>query len=541
MRVFGLDISKDAVACVEVETAFGRFEIRNTYESPPPTPGSIDSDPFLAAANLLRSIPGKPGRVVTCSPAEIGTFRNLQLATRDKKAIRSALAFELEDDLPFDSDNLHYDYAILASQEPGSLVHVGAVKKDSFDAHLKTLQGSQIDPEVITTDAWAYRSLFTRIQKPLQKGELGDVSLLIGIERNKTYFYVNGRNRPILYREIPFGLGYIERLLHERTGASAAEIKSYIQDIGVTGINEQVSSIILEALDHLIPEIKQVELASRSQIRAPFDQIYITGEGALLPGFLEWASSATDGKCVLFRPLSLLSASQVTYSDTTEIRFARALALAMTQVPLDKVPALNLRKGAFVKSGGSDLAVLELIQKPLPYLLVTSLVFLATKGIEYSYYKGRISEMDDSLKRSVKSYYGNVSDSAARTYMADIGKLKKNIEGELAKERELAKLFTPNANSPLLLLNSISEKIGRDVVVDLIKFDAGSDNNERFSEGKTLSANITFIVANPQTLSRLGDLIEKNFALKRGKSEEITREGRKVLKVVFSGTLGGRK
>jgi Tfp pilus assembly PilM family ATPase len=541
MRVFGLDISKDAVACVEVETAFGRFEIRNTYESPRPQPGGVEADPHVTASNLLRSIPGKPGRVITCSPVEIGTFRNLQLATRDKKAIRAALAFELEDDLPFDAGNLHYDYAILPSQEPGSLVHVGAVKKDSFEAHLNTLQNNQMDPEVITTDAWAYRSLFTRIQKPLQKGETGEVSLLIGLERNKTFFYVNGRNRPLLYREIPFGLAYIERLLQERTGASPSEIKSYIQDIGVTGINEQVSSTILEALDHLIPEIKQVELASRSQIRAPFDQIHITGEGALLPGLMDWLSSATDSKCVLFRPLSLLSASQVTYSDMTEIRFGKALALAMTQVPLDKVPALNLRKGIFAKSGSSDLAVLELIQRPLPYLLVTALVFLATKGIEYSYYKSRISEMNDSLRRSVKAYYGNVSDSAARTYMADIGKLKRNIEGELSKERELAKLFTPNANSPLLLLNSISEKIGRDVVVDLVKFDAGSENNERFSENKTLGTNLTFIVANAQALSRLSEIIEKNFALKRGKSEEITREGRKVLKVVFSGTFGGRK
>jgi hypothetical protein len=415
------------------------------------------------------------------------------------------------------------------------------VKKDSFEAFLKTLQSNQIDPEVITTDAWAYRSLFTRIQKPFQKGETSEVSLLIGLERNKTFFYVNGGNRPILYREIPFGLGFIEKMLLERLGASPSEIKSYIQDIGVSGINEQVSSVILEALDRLIPEIKQVELASRSQIRAPFDQIYITGEGALLPGFMEWLSSATDSKCVLFRPLSLLSGSQVTYSDMTEIRFAKALALAMTQIPFDKVPALNLRKGAFAKSGSSDFEAFEMIQKPLPYILVTSLVFFATKGIEYNYYQARIGEMNDSLRRSVKNYYGNVSDSAARTYMADTAKLKKNIEGELAKERELAKLFSPNANSPLLLLKSISEKIGRDVVVDLIKFDAGSENLERFSESKPIGTNLTFIVANPQTLSRLGDLIEKEFGLKRGKSEEITREGRKVLKVAFSGMLGGRK
>ncbi|MBC7397618.1 MAG: hypothetical protein H7333_09265, partial [Bdellovibrionales bacterium] len=34
MRVLGLDISKEGVACVEIESAFGRFEIRETHEIP---------------------------------------------------------------------------------------------------------------------------------------------------------------------------------------------------------------------------------------------------------------------------------------------------------------------------------------------------------------------------------------------------------------------------------------------------------------------------------------------------------------------------
>ena len=539
MRVFGLDISKDAVACVELETHFGRFEIRETLESV--FPNQPDVDPTQAAAQLMASISGKPGRVIAAAPVEIGTFRNIHLATKDKKAIRAALNFELEDDLPFESENLHYDFSSLPTHEAGSLIHVGAVKKDSFEQHLQTLLTHGVDPDTITTDAWAYRCLFSRLHKPLQKGESGPTSLLIGLERHKTFFYVNSQDRPILYREIPFGLVSIERRLEEKLSGNSEEIRSWIQDIGVTGINEEVSDEITEVLEFLIPEIKQIELASRSQTKSPIDEIFITGEGSLLPGFMEWLQESLQLQCTFFRPLSLLSGAQVSYSDLSEVRYAKALALAMTAVPADKIPVLNLRKGPFVKSGSEENSPIELIKKPLPYLLITSLVFFATKTIEYNYYKGRLSDADDALKRVVKSYYGGVSDNAIRNHLANPSGLKKEIQSDLMKERELAKLFAPNSNSPLDLLRVLSEKITRDVVVDMVNFDSGSDNTESFSDNKTLKTSLSFLVSNAQTISKLSEILEKNFGFKRGNSEELTREGRKVFRVVFSGNAGAKK
>ena len=196
MRVYGLDISKDAVACVEVETAFGKFEIRQTHELALEEGGV---QPHHAASQLLSQIPGSPDRLILSVPPEITTYRNLSLATRDKKAIRSALEFELEDDLPFESSELHYDYSIVETGPQGSQVHVAAVKKENLLRYLETVTPEGLDPDILTTDAWALRCLFSRMPK---LPGAGDTVLLIGIERHKTYFYVHSRNRPVLYREI---------------------------------------------------------------------------------------------------------------------------------------------------------------------------------------------------------------------------------------------------------------------------------------------------------------------------------------------------
>jgi hypothetical protein len=111
----------------------------------------------------------------------------------------------------------------------------------------------------------------------------------------------------------------------------------------------------------------------------------------------------------------------------------------------------------------------------------------------------------------------------------------------VAKEREMAKLLSPNSNSPLNLLRSLSEKIPKDIIVDLINFDSGSDNVDKFQDNLPLKTSLSFIVSNPQAMSKLNEILEKNFGLKRGNSEELTREGRKVFRVIYSGTIGAKK
>ncbi len=534
MRVLGLDISKEGVAGVEMETAFGRFEIRETHEISISPDAAPNTNTTALAPQIIEKLAHLPDRTITGIPVELGTFRNLKVATKDKKAIKAALEFELEDDLPFEKENLHYDSSLVSSGPEGSLVHVAVTQKEPFGIFLKQLNDVGIDPDVVTTDAWAYRSLLSRIK------DLPDPVLLIGIEPTKTFFYIHSKNCPILYREIPFGLKTIETKLKEALSPGQEELKTWIKDIGVTGINENVSNVIADALESLVPEIKQTELASRSQMKSAIEHIYVTGEGALLPGILNWLEEATSRPVAIFKPLSLLSPPSVSYSDVTEVRFARALALAFVTMPGDKLRPLDLRKGTFSKTVNNENSLLELIKKPLPYILITALVFFAAKTIEYKYYNSKLSDVEETLKKSVKAYFNGISDNVIRTHLADPEKLKKQVEGDLAKEREMAKLYSPNLNSPFDVLKTLSQKIGKDVVLDMVNFEAGADNTDKYTENKPLKTSLTFIISNPQGLSKLTEILERTFNLKKGNSEEVTQEGRKVYRVTFTGVLGGK-
>src|SRR5262249_54413885 len=100
MRILGIDRGGTSIKAVEVESSFGRYEIREEYEQAiEPTPDG--SGAALALTKLIQGLPKPPDRIAVALPTGETTFRNLKLPTRDKKAIQSAVGFELDDELPF--------------------------------------------------------------------------------------------------------------------------------------------------------------------------------------------------------------------------------------------------------------------------------------------------------------------------------------------------------------------------------------------------------------------------------------------------------
>lgn len=537
MRILGVDVQSSGISAVEVETAFGRFEVRELHE--------VKFDPNVpieqlntagAVQGLIQSLSKKPDRVVIAAPTEGSTFRNLQMATKDRKAIQSALDYELEDDLPFEAENIHYEYSILKSSGAGSLVHVGAVKKSVLIPLLEQYQAAGVDPDVITTEPWALRSVYSRI---FGKEGSSETVLLVGLERNRTYFYVHDGVQPVLFREIPFGVKTIERNLEITLGAGPNESRKWVQDIGLSGAEEQISHLVSEGLQMLISEIKQTELQVQALLKRPIHQIQATGAGCLIPGFFPWLETMTDRNVGLFRPLSQVSSSTLTYADVSEVQYTKALGLALSLVPSDKANNINFRKGQFSKSNQNSHPMALFLKQIAPFAALVFGVFLFTKMVELKYYEQKLVDLDENLKRSVKNYYGGIADSAVRTYMADPLKLKRTIQSDLTKERELSKLLAQNPNSPLQFLKSISQKIGKDLVVDLVKFEVGTEPTAPYRENAPLAAQLTFQVSNPQQLEKLKELLQKNYGLQSGASEEITLKGVKSYRIPFTGTISG--
>ncbi len=548
MRILGLDIGSTSIKAVEVDTAFGRFEIHE-YHEVRVNPGE---SAIAVAGGLVRSLPRSPDRVIVPLRANRVTLRNLRLPTRDKKAIQSSVAFELEDDLPFEEDQAASDFVIFGSVGNESQVHVAAALKVTIEDYLGLAVPAGIDPDTLTTESASYRALIRKMNLPETIQERPVLVVNIGHER--TTLYAQHQGIPILCREIAWGGRDVNVLLSNRYQLSVDASEKTKIDNGfvlptsqLSGVSEQqkdFSETVYEALQGLIRDIRQADLSCKnlSGHRAGF--VYVTGGTSLLPGLPAVLAEETKIPCQPLRALSTVK-SGVTYSEETDAKFALATGAALSYVASERPFLINFRKGEFAKNGRAAEIDLTLFAKPLKTLAISAAILLVILGVESTLYDQRMKETNAQLERTVKNFFGNMSPSAVRTYLSNTTSLKKNIDATLTKERNLVALLAPNPNSPYELLRELSGSIPKEPPVDLMRYHVGSSaKTEPFSSPGVMNppVELEFWVKSPADAERLGRSLEskiKNAEI--GGVEEVaatTKGAAKRFKFVVRGNVG---
>jgi general secretion pathway protein L len=551
MRILGLDIGSTSIKAVEVDTAFGRFEIHE-YHEVRVNPGE---SAIAVAGGLVRSLPKSPDRVIVPLRASRVTLRNLRLPTRDKKAIQSSVAFELEDDLPFEADQAASDFVILGSAGAESQVHVSAALRSNLDDYLGLAVQSGVDPDTLTTEACCYRALLRKM--PLPETTLERPILVVNVGHERTTIYAQFGGTPLFCREIPWGGRDISVILSSRYGLSMDAAERTKIDNGfvlplsqLPTVSEQqrdFSETVFEAIQGLCRDIRQADLSCKNLTGHRPGMVFLTGGTSLLPGLPALLSEETKIVCQPLRALSQVKVG-VTYSEETDAKFALATGAALASLTSERPFLINFRKGEFAKHGGGAEIDLSLFAKPLATLAVSSVILLVLLFTESTLYDQRIRDTNTQLEKTVKTFFGSLSPSAVKSYLSNTANLKKNIDAELSKERALVALLAPNPHSPFEFLKDISSAIPKDVVTDLMRYQVGSSTNSEPFASSSVSeptVELEFWVANQANADGVDrSLSSKLKGYRKSELEEVAAAkgasgAAKKYKMIVNGSIAG--
>lgn len=540
MRILGLDIGSTTVKAVEIESTFRRYDIHDYHERKVPE----NYNPLDVARELVSSLTRKPDRIVVALKTGQLTFRNLDLPTRDKKAIQASIGFELDDELPFALDQTLYDYAYLAQSSEGTQVHVVASLRKYMETALHDWLGIGVDPDVVTSEAWAYRAIFSRLQT---EAEQEHPSLLLQLGHARSTLYVHWKGQPVLARDINWGGRDLTLAISQRYGVTLEQAENAKLDHGFILTEAQKSQATLEqvefsdalneALSELFQAIRQAELSCKQFTKLPLGAIYLSGGTSLLPGLNKVLQEQLQIPVKPLQALSAVATSGVTYSEAADASCGLASALALTVVGPARNTLINLRKGEYAKAGRShDFSFVGSTRRIAMGTSIVVASILISTFVSKGFYQSEITEVDTRLERSMRLFFGQISSSAIRTYLASPKSLKNAVNKELTKQRESAKLLGPNPQSPLNFLKELSSTIPRDAIVDMIEFQAGAAPTENYSPTSSPGMKLTFIVANAETADRIAALLGgKVIDLSKTKLEEVTFDGAKKFRVTFTG------
>lgn len=489
MKILGLEINTKQVRAVEIDSSLGRFGVHD-YHEVRVAEGETSEQ---AAARLVRTLPQAPDKIVTSLGSRKVTFRNLHVPTRSKRAIQSAVAFQLEDELPFDAEDATYDFTHLSQSKTGTHVHVAATLRKHVEEEIHHLVSSGIDPDLITTDAWALRCFLNRI---VPRAQQESPLLLILTSPEKPLLYIHWKGTPVLCREI---------------GA-----------------------------DDWMAGVRQADLTCRHATGLHIQSVMIGGDAQIVETLSQSISSELSVTCSALRALTSVSTSGVQYSEEADTLFLIPVALALCMVGSDRSSAINFRKGAFSKAGSQIQINFQTLRGPMIALAGVVFCVVSSVIIQRIVLQKSISDVDVRLDRSVRAFLGTVAPSAMRGYLSNPDRLKKAVEQNLSNARELAKLYGTDPRSPIDALRGLSLLIGKNVVVDMIRFRSGSAPSDPFEAGTPRQIELAFVVSNPQTIERLAELLPTHLEnITRSKAEPVTQDtgGEQKWKVTFTGKL----
>ncbi len=543
MRILGVDLGNSSIKFVEIDSAFGRFEIHDYHEISHDPQGT----PAQTVANWISNRSRKPDRVVVALASPQFTFRNIQMPTRDKKAIQASVAYELEDELPFAIENSAYQFVPLTQTKGGSLVHIAATLKDQIRSAIQPWTQTSIEPDVITTEAWAYRTLMNQV---LSDPEKEGPTLLIQIGHFRTTFYLHWHGAPAMIRDFSFGG-------RDLTLAISQKFNVPIEQAEVTQINQgmiqsgaetgelppeqaELSECLKAAFEPFINELRHINLTSRNYTRKSILKIYLSGGTSLLPGLGPWISQQFNIPTQKLPALSATATSGITYSEQTDSKFILAASMALCLVGQARNACINFRHGEFAKVSIVQKIDFKILKKPAMSLAAMTASLILSVSIQSFVYDSRLQTTNTVLEKSIKSFFGQITSATLKGYLAEPKKLKLALNKELTKQRDLSRLFGPNPKSPAAFLNQISMAIPKDLVVDLDKFQVGVSSTDSYTKTDALnSTQLTFTIANPQVAERLTSILSRKMnPIKRGDLEEFTPAGSEVKKwrVSYSGT-----
>ena len=170
-KVLGLDIRRDAVAAVIVKSGMKGSWIENYIHVPISVKdNSFEDELKRALESIIGKIDVADAVCIVTLPAVDVAYRNLKAPFKEVKKVRQILPFELETDLPYQAEDIVFDFNMLASSlvTDTPLLFSAAIEKQRVAELVKLLNSFNLEPDILTIGGYAMGQYLARMSAEKQ-------------------------------------------------------------------------------------------------------------------------------------------------------------------------------------------------------------------------------------------------------------------------------------------------------------------------------------------------------------------------------------
>ena len=377
---------------------------------------------LLAAQRILETIDLPQAVIVASVPSHKISSWLINMPFKDPARIAQTVEFEIENYVPWDLDEVIFDYQTLSSDEPGARLLTAMTPEDTVRETLSGLQSIGVDPLHLSSEAVELARLLPETQEC-------QVILDLGASRTLISAVSNGQATWI-------------RCLDE--GASS---------FGLDGTGRA------QWLGKLRSSLISAEQAGTPHIEA----VLLCGGASHHEGLLE-AVETTLGvpTSQLVLPESPRGAET---APLPESEHALAYSLALKGFAGRRSSGICFRKGKFAHRAASRMNA-RLAMVGFAALLLVGLGLIASHFVTVNKLNSDLEDRTTRLSSTVLEAFPEVSPTALKTSDGAISILQEQVTAIQWRVEALE----GNENSSLTLLRELSKAIPDDIVVDLDEY-----------------------------------------------------------------------
>ncbi|MBC7464973.1 MAG: pilus assembly protein PilM [Bdellovibrio sp.] len=531
MRSIGIDIGEYSVKIVELIQNKKAVAINQIQEKVLNTNGS-PQDRELETIEFMREFMASQdfsnSKFVMAVRQDKVTSRFKTFPFSDKNKIQKSLSFEMEEDIPFDTDACVFESKLIRTQGQSADVIANAVPKQHVEKIISLAADFGIELNIITIEGLAFANLvepwdqtppdikndfvIDDIEKPKK-----NLQVILNIGHRKTLFTVFEDNRLIFTRSLFWGADQMIQDIVKRFQVPVLDASKTLQTQGQLLLSKQgasfeqtqLSDLLSKSLRELVRDVQMTVLELQSEFNAEISEIHLTGGLSLLHNLGAFLTQHLEIKC---NPVSLLQAYAPSIaalglsdkSESIEARFTVALGSALESYKKPRNPATNLLKGEFAKQN-NRLKVLWQQWGTVAQIAAASLVILFIWSSFRESFTASLAERgDEALISQAKTVARlpkkQANESGVKKYIRD-NKKKANALKLVAQVAQM--------NSALEVLKKVSEAApGKEQIkVDIMTFQIKDDLVQMIGYANT-PREVNLLAQNLKSLTSSGDVTQ---------------------------------
>jgi general secretion pathway protein L len=370
MRSIGLDIGDYSVKIVELVQSKKSLHI-NQIQEKQLSQNVSKEDKELEVIEFVRSFLASgdysQARWIMAIPQDQVTTRLKSFPFSDRVKIQKSLSFEMEDDIPFDTDACVFESKVIQTQGPSADILATAVPKSNIENLTSLASNFGVEIFAVSVEGLAFANLIEDWENPPPASATPVtidesakpkryLQVVLNIGHKKTLFTAFENNRLVFTRSLYWGSQQLVQEIVRKYTVSYVEAVRALQTQAAVLLTSEgaskdqivMSDLMAKTLKELSRDVQMTLFELQSELNAEITAVHFTGGASQLPNIGAFLTQQLEVAC---NPILLLQnySGAISGNPQMDPRFTTAVAIALEGFKKPRNPAINLLKGDFAK------------------------------------------------------------------------------------------------------------------------------------------------------------------------------------------------